>query len=731
MKKRMVRNTAVLLSLVILFLSMGFSYVRFVERLLVTEAESHLRAVAEQTAQSAESKLHENIETLRALSVNAEKLRKVSANERAAYLQNIVGHIKLQRIGFAELSGQAVTSDGMTFNVSDRDYFLKASAGQEWISDPFQDVTDVYGTIIVFAVPVYEQEQIVAVLFGVYDLSTLAQWLDLSFFEESGKVYVVQGDGEVMIRPKESGQQVNITDIIDPKQQKQIETVKADLLNGHTDTEKLDTLQREIYACIAPIDIGKVWNVVAVVDAGIVTKNLQTVIVSTILMICWVVLLFLIGAAYYLWNKHRSEKKLYQLAFIDSLTGIPNKNKLLADGEKYFGTKACAILYLDIDNFTMINDIFGYAFGDDILRMVAGAIKENAGENSHYGRLGNDSFALILPETERKTVIGRLENIFMATERLWDEEKVKFEIVLSVGVYLKQAGERDLENALNKANIARGFAKRSGERQYVFYEADMHEERVREMELQSDIVQAIKKKQFQVYYQPKFLLKTGEMIGCEALLRWNHPDKGWISPAVFIPVAEQSQLIAEIGNLVYETVCADLRGWLDQGKKVKPVSVNLSRVELFRSDLMENILKYHRAYDIPPQLIEIELTESTALKDIAVARNVIASLKEEGFTVSMDDFGKGYSSVECLEELPIDILKLDKAFADKVEVGEKGKNIARAMIALAKSLGLEVTIEGVENESQAEFFRGTDCDYVQGFYYAKPVGKSEMERWLA
>ncbi|WP_330399735.1 EAL domain-containing protein [Clostridioides difficile] len=256
---------------------------------------------------------------------------------------------------------------------------------------------------------------------------------------------------------------------------------------------------------------------------------------------------------------------------------------------------------------------------------------------------------------------------------------------------------------------------------YAIYNEDVRNKLSEESMILDDIKIALVKNQFEVYYQPKFSLVTGEMIGSEALIRWNHPEHGFISPAVFIPIAEKSKLILKIGRFVFERVCNDLYEWKKQGKKIVPVSVNLSRVELYQPDIVKFINKTIKMYNLSSDFIEIEITETVAINELNILKNVLNELRTYGFSISMDDFGTGYSSISCLRDMPIDILKLDKSFLGGIEHDERSRNIAKSIVSLAKSLDLVVIIEGVESKEQAELMKQFGCDLVQGFYFARPM----------
>ncbi|MDN4777053.1 putative bifunctional diguanylate cyclase/phosphodiesterase [Clostridioides difficile] len=289
-----------------------------------------------------------------------------------------------------------------------------------------------------------------------------------------------------------------------------------------------------------------------------------------------------------------------------------------------------------------------------------------------------------------------------------------------MGIYFVEEGEVDIQKAVNKANMARSVAKGKNIN-YAIYNEDVRNKLSEESMILDDIKIALVKNQFEVYYQPKFSLVTGEMIGSEALIRWNHPEHGFISPAVFIPIAEKSKLILKIGRFVFERVCNDLYEWKKQGKKIVPVSVNLSRVELYQPDIVKFINKTIKMYNLSSDFIEIEITETVAINELNILKNVLNELRTYGFSISMDDFGTGYSSISCLRDMPIDILKLDKSFLGGIEHDERSRNIAKSIVSLAKSLDLVVIIEGVESKEQAELMKQFGCDLVQGFYFARPM----------
>ncbi|HBF2912228.1 TPA: bifunctional diguanylate cyclase/phosphodiesterase, partial [Clostridioides difficile] len=412
---------------------------------------------------------------------------------------------------------------------------------------------------------------------------------------------------------------------------------------------------------------------------------------------------------------------ILSLAYEDKVTHIGNQNKFYRECSKYLLDKPSLnyiIVYFDINNFKMINDTFGYEFGDNLLITIAKALKEELTEGEVFARLSSDYFAIFCDyKNGRNKIIRKLDSI---RNNIESNLSIVFEISLCVGIYFVEEDEVDIQKAVNKANMARSVAKGKNIN-YAIYNEDVRNKLSEESMILDDIKIALVKNQFEVYYQPKFSLVNGEMIGSEALIRWNHPEHGFISPAVFIPIAEKSKLILKIGRFVFEKVCTDLSEWKKQGKKIVPVSVNLSRVELYQPDIVKFINKTIQMYNLSSDLIEIEITETVAINELNILKNVLNELRKYGFSISMDDFGTGYSSISCLRDMPIDILKLDKSFLDGIEHDERSRNIAKSIVSLAKSLDLVVIIEGVESKEQAELMKQFGCDLVQGFYFARPM----------
>ncbi|MDX5727831.1 putative bifunctional diguanylate cyclase/phosphodiesterase, partial [Clostridioides difficile] len=294
--------------------------------------------------------------------------------------------------------------------------------------------------------------------------------------------------------------------------------------------------------------------------------------------------------------------------------------------------------------------------------------------------------------------------------------------------YKISKSDNDINTIMDRANTARKTIKGGHKNSFAFYDKEMHKKILKEKEIENSMVDALNNGEFIVYFQPKYSLSDYQIIGAEALVRWDNPQKGLIPPIEFIPVFERNGFIVNIDFYVFEEVCKKIREWMDEGQKVVPISVNLSRMHFVNSNFIEEFKLIVDKYKIPTRLIELELTETAVLDNIEGLLDTMNNLKEKGFVISMDDFGTGYSSLNLLKELPVDILKLDRAFFTEKDESNNEKIVISNVIKMAKELKMKVISEGVETISQVEFLKQIGCDMVQGYLFSKPMPVKEFEK---
>ncbi|HBF2787141.1 TPA: EAL domain-containing protein [Clostridioides difficile] len=718
-----------ILFLTSLFLTMGYIYIEDTKHLLMSEAKIHIKEVAVQGSQLAQRQIEKDLDVLNIFSNYYASNPDIPNEEKMKNLLDEMENQKFYTMAIVDINGNAENTKGDKFSVKDREFFKNSIKGKKYVSSPYVDEVNKSIKKIAISVPLLNNDKVVGVLYCTYNINTLMKLINISFYENNSISYVVKNNGTIILHPQGDSLSKNIYKLL--KQDNDIQEVnrlKKELQENKTGATVLNMLEERRYLGYATMDNGnsennyiKDWNLIFSIPETVVFSNSKQIINRAVYAVLSIVLIFVAIIFYIIYIKKSNEKEILSLAYEDKVTYIGNQNKFYRECSKYLLDKPSLnyiIVYFDINNFKMINDTFGYEFGDNLLITIAKALKEELTEGEVYARLSSDYFAIFCDyKNGRNKIIRKLDNIRSNIE---SNLSIVFEISLCVGIYFVEEGEVDIQKAVNKANMARSVAKGKNIN-YAIYNEDVRNKLSEESMILDDIKIALVKNQFEVYYQPKFSLVTGEMIGSEALIRWNHPEHGFISPAVFIPIAEKSKLILKIGRFVFERVCNDLYEWKKQGKKIVPVSVNLSRVELYQPDIVKFINKTIKMYNLSSDFIEIEITETVAINELNILKNVLNELRTYGFSISMDDFGTGYSSISCLRDMPIDILKLDKSFLGGIEHDERSRNIAKSIVSLAKSLDLVVIIEGVESKEQAELMKQFGCDLVQGFYFARPM----------
>lgn len=433
--------------------------------------------------------------------------------------------------------------------------------------------------------------------------------------------------------------------------------------------------------------------------------------------------------------KKRKEKLRY-IAYYDSLTGLPNRLMFLDRLEQFIkhakrSNKKAVVLFMDLDHFKNINDSFGHTLGDKLLITVAQNLRSVIREEDTISRLGGDEFVVLLENIEKVSDAELIiQKIIEAFEKPVKVDSNIFYLTLSVGASVYPDDAEDAEILLRNADSAMYKAKDLGRDSYQFYTPDMTERSLERVLMEGSLQDALDNSEFEVYYQPQVLAESGEIIGLEALIRWNHPKEGIISPGEFIQIAEETGLIVPIGEWVLEEVCKQQVLWQEKGIKTVVTAVNLAGAQLQQDDLYKKVKMILDKTGCSANLIELEVTEGFIMIDPQRSSELLDKLNMLGIRISIDDFGTGYSSMTYLKRLPIQKLKIDQAFVQDVVIDPDDAAITRAIIALAKGLHMSVIAEGVEEVSQRDFLIKEGCNNIQGYLYSKPLPREKVEMIL-
>lgn len=429
-------------------------------------------------------------------------------------------------------------------------------------------------------------------------------------------------------------------------------------------------------------------------------------------------------------ERKAAEAQLRKLSNSDPLTGLPNRALFYRNMQRLEDANhRHALLVFDLDNFKKINDSLGHHMGDILLCRVAERIQTIVrGQDSVY-RLGGDEFAVIIEQSnDIHTITSTAKEILRVINNPFDLNNHELVVTSSIGVVLFPDDGNDPQTLLRNADTAMYQAKAEGNR-YMFFNDSMNKQAVKRLQIETLIRYGLKEDLFSVYYQPKVDLNTGKLVGMEALVRFITPKKGLISPLTFIPVAEETGQIVEIGEVVLNKACADMKRWVDEKLFEGRVAVNLSAKQFSIPNLCERIDVILQANELPSYHLELEITEGTVMDNPAAAIDIMNKLRSRGIHLAMDDFGTGYSSLAYLKRFPLNTLKVDKAFIDDMMTPE-GHNMVATIVTIAHNLDMSVVAEGVETEDQLPPLRALNCETVQGYYYSKPLSSSEFEQYL-
>jgi diguanylate cyclase (GGDEF)-like protein/PAS domain S-box-containing protein len=428
-------------------------------------------------------------------------------------------------------------------------------------------------------------------------------------------------------------------------------------------------------------------------------------------------------------DKKKSEEMIEHMAFHDALTDLPNRWFIESlDVSEYDSLdKMFGIFLLDLDRFKVINDSLGHQAGDQLLQTVTKRLKEAISDDNVLARFGGDEFILMVPNLlNREEAFDFSEEIMKIMEKPFDIYGQKFNITTSIGISLYPDHGSDMNTLIKNADLAMYRSKEMGRNCATLFTSEMKDHAIDRMDKEIMLRHALDNEEFILHYQPKIELNTGKIYGMEALIRWENTKNRILYPDSFIPIVEETGLIVQLGEWVLREACFQCKRWHDIGFKQLSVSVNISAQQFQKQNLEKIISQILYETGLPPYALELELTESTIMQEPSKATIILNNLKALGITISIDDFGTGFSSLSYLKQFPIDILKIDKSFIMNLEWDEANASIAAAVISLAHNLNLKVVAEGIEKEDQFEFLKNLDCDFGQGFHISRPVDKDRI-----
>ena len=429
-----------------------------------------------------------------------------------------------------------------------------------------------------------------------------------------------------------------------------------------------------------------------------------------------------------------AQRKIQHLAYHDSLTGLPNRMLFMdridqAISRAQREQEQFALLFIDIDHFKVINDSMGHAAGDQLLNIISQRLCEMLRKSDTVARLGGDEFTVIIEGLEdAEHVINVTKNILASLDVPVDVNGREVHVGGSIGIAIYPQDGENFGSLLKNADTAMYKAKEQGRNTFQFYASEMSHKAIQRLELENQLRAGLRKKEFVVYYQPKVNLLNNTCTGVEALVRWNHPERGFIAPCDFLPLAEELGLITQLDEWVMKTACVQFQKWKSSGMSLENLSVNVSARHFKEGGLTNYCQSLLDETQIAAENLEIELTESALVDNYDIAKQVLNEIHQMGIRIALDDFGTGYASMSYLKEFPFDTVKIDRSFVKDLPDDHEDAAIAKAMIQLSQALKLSTVAEGIEKDTQKIYLKDQDCDYGQGYLWSKPVNAEEFER---
>lgn len=576
-----------------------------------------------------------------------------------------------------------------------------------------------------------------------YDLSTFDQILSMTAFDGEAYAHIIQRDGSVVIRSSsENAEQtgyniLNLFSTVEMNGGSSFEMLKKDIIAGKSGmvTYTIDDTRK--YMAYTPL-ASQEWYLLTFVPVSVVNAKSELLLRITLLLCGLITLSFGILLAFLAVSFYRHKRSLEQIAYVDPITGGNTIQKFYEDAkillEKPIGGVPYCMVFMNIDKFKVLNEQFGKKKCDELLCAIDHGITIDLAEDECMGRQFADNFC----------ILARYEDEAMLTERFirWknasvqfiaDRESVWMSQKVEFGVFIIDNMDIPLPHMIDRAKLSltENIRPLGSSMRFAIYNENVRRTLIREKQLEDKMEDALAAHEFEVYLQPKYHTKTEHIGGAEALVRWMSADEGMIYPDEFIPLFEKNGFVVQIDLFVFEEVCRLQERWAREGKPPIKISVNCSRTHLKSPDFLDKYRCIVEKYELPPNVLELELTESAVFEDVKTLTNVIREIHSLGFGCSMDDFGSGYSSLNLIREIPVDTLKLDKIFFHDVSTDpERTESVVGSIIAMADALHMCTIAEGVEDRKQVDMLKDLNCDYIQGYYFAKPMPISQFEDLL-
>ena len=725
------KQIAVIICILIILITVGFIYMTYMIKRIEANTNNSIKTIVKNDANNLKTEITEQKAILQAITNQILTDNIVDEDKIFDMYERSDITSKFVRMAIMYENGNTITNDGYNLDYSDEKQNFFSNSKIHVFENRISKIDD--QEINIYSQAIETKNEKIAILL-IVSADSYKNTFSNKIFEGKGFSYIVDEHGKIIVsanQDKKTGSLLeNISQMLNGVAKEKFESnkneIEENIAKGVASDRTLQTIDGKYYMVYQPIGVND-WTIVSFIPSNAIAGEINKALIATFIISIIVILVILSICIYIVILYNKKQKQLYKYAYIDPVTQKGNIYFFRKNGQEKLEKENASDLYiaiLDINKFKMINKAYGYKTGDEILFGIGDILKQILGYKSIISRYSNDYFSMLFEYKE--DIFGLLNKIVKSVENLKIKGNI-YNLSVNMGIYKVKKEDKNISEIMDKAIIAHSASKGDVFDKYHIYDDKMEEELELESKIEQTMYQSLMKKEFKVYYQPKFYTKDETLYGAEALVRWKHGEE-LIPPNKFIPLFEKNKFILKLDLYIFEQVCQDMKMWKEKYGKDIIVSVNVSRQHFMEEHFLEKYLMIAAKHGINPNNIDLEITESAAIDDGIDILEIMKKMKQLGFLISIDDFGTGYSSLSMLQDMPADILKIDKSFVDKI--GKNENNIVDYILNIAKELKIKTIAEGVETKEQREYLLKKGCDIIQGYYYSKPLPEEEFEKYF-
>lgn len=732
MKKRdWLRITIAAITMVAIVMGIMILFQNQLKSIVETETDKTIREATAKSATAIREKINGDLDMLQGMALVMGDTGKFDVDHWIQELNENPLFAEFERLGFITPDGRGYSKKVYDINLADRDYVKQALAGNTYVSDVLIDRTFNKPSIY-YVAPVKSSGKVIGGLaLGIY-LDSYGDTLNLASLGGEGYSLVIDEEGTVLFQNQKKYSTLelyNLFERIDASPQEE-KAARQNMKQGIGGKLVYLSDQGHTHVFYEPLGI-KNWYLLTVVPDSLMAEKAASITQIVYLLGIAALLTLFSFFVYVELVRNRHRKTLERMAYIDELTGIMNKNSFKIHGEELINKhrqETYAFVLLDIDRFKLINDQFGYEQGNGLLKFIATQVSDLIRPDELCARFQADRFGILLAYRSKEELEDRLRQLIQKLQEYRFPADSQLNLVYCLGIKIVEDQSLPMETIADRAAFAASKVKGRHTSDLAYYDDSIRNQLLEESEMEQEMPSALKRGEFHVYLQPKIDLATETITGAEALVRWIHPTKGLIPPGRFIPLFERSGLVVDLDIYILDQVCRLQKRWQEEGKRLYTISVNQSQLHLYNPAYHETVTQIIDRYGLDPSCIELELTESVFYAGVEFLNKVMKILRDRGFLVSIDDFGSGYSSLNMLKNIEVDVIKLDGAFLRTSTDEKRSSKIIETVVTMARELGMKSLAEGVETEDQVRFLQRIGCNQAQGYYYYKPMPVKDYEQ---